>query len=156
MIEYRKAFGSYIQDCKDPDRKAAAEKVMDSIKTRRKYKAEIIDNPDGMKLQEGKLYRIGEKIYRMELVEIKEPDADREKRQSGEAIMKPKHTEMKKLERELKKCQIRQHLNKINPDPDYDEEANQKQAMDIVVQLATLQAGGSIKRSADGRLIEIR
>ena len=127
--------------------------MIDKIDTRRKYKAEILDNPSGMKLQAGDLYK----------AEVIEPAADQKKRQTGEGKKiipiqkaKPKYTEKERLERELKKCQIRQHLNKINPAPDYDEEANQKRIMDIVVQLATLKAGGSIKRSADGSLIEIR
>lgn len=72
MIEYRKEFDAYIRDCKDPAKKAAAVKAKAKlegyrqdkskdggglISPRKAYKAEVLDNPDGMKLESGKTYK---------------------------------------------------------------------------------------------------
>ena len=142
----------YISRCRDPKRKAAAEGVMSLINTRRKYKADILE-PGSVKLQSGRLYKA-------EVIEG-QPAADQQNRQPGEGKKiipiqkaKPKYTEKEKLERELKKCEIRHLVNKDNPG--YDEEAYLKQKSDLIIQLATLKAGGEIKRTADGSLIEYR
>lgn len=72
MIEYRKEFDAYIRDCKDPAKKAAAVKEKAKLEVyrqykseaggglispRKAYKAEVLDNPDGMKLESGKTYK---------------------------------------------------------------------------------------------------
>ena len=146
-----KTFDEFIRDCQKPEIRKHAEQIRKDIDTRRKYKAEILDNPSGMKLQAGDLYK----------AEVIEPAADQKKRQTGEGKKiipiqkaKPKYTEKEKLERELKKCEIRHLVNKDNPG--YDEKAYLKQKSDLIIQLATLKAGGSIKRTADGSLIEYR
>ena len=133
----------YISRCRDPKRKAAAEGVMGLINTRRKYKADILE-PGSVKLQSGRLYKA-------EVIEG-QPAADQQNRQPGE--QKPKYTEREKLERELKKNEIRHLVDKGLPG--YDEKPYLKRKTDLIIQLATLKASGTIKRTSDGQLIEVR
>ena len=124
MIDYeeRKAFDLYINDCKDPKKKAAAVKEKAKLEVYRKLKKEL------------------------------KPDADPEKRRSGEA--KPGRFERLQLERELKKLELRHLCDKDKPG--YDEEAYHRKKIDLIIQLATLKASGTIKRNSDGQLIEVR
>lgn len=126
MIDYeeRKAFDLYIKDCKDPVRKAAAVKEKAKLEVYRKMKKEL------------------------------KPEADLAKRRSGEAIRKPKYTEKERLERELKKNEIRHLVDKGLPG--YDEKPYLKRKTDLIIQLAALKASGTIRRTSDGQLIEVR
>jgi hypothetical protein len=142
------SFEDYISRCEDPDRKAEAEKVMESLNTRRKYKAEILE-PGDMKLEAGRTYK----------AEILEPSADDQDRQTGDSkkivpMKKPNLTEREELEREWKKNEIRHHLHKF--DPGYSDKGYQDRKADLLVKLASLNAAGSIRRSEDGQLIECR
>ena len=134
----------YISRCRDPKRKAAAEGVMSLINTRRKYKADILE-PGSVKLQSGRLYKA-------EVIEG-QPAADQQNRQPGEP-KKAKLTERERLQRELKKNEIRHLLHKL--DPGYSDKDYLARKTDLISQLATLKASGTIKRTLDGQLIECR
>lgn len=152
--EERKAFDDYIKDCQKPDKKAKAVKEKAKLEVYRKYKAEILQNPDGMKLQAGKTYNAQV---------IEEPAADQRKRQTGE-IEKASPVNMSKEDRlamelrtnelEYRKNELRHQLHKN--DHNYSPEEYRRRKADLILQRATLKLGGSLERAKDGRLIEYR